>query len=312
MQGREGLWLSVASALTAAVVLLLTTSGGAASGAAAGRTLGWRAQLGQGDVTSFADLQEGGAPRAIGIMISAETLATLPAEPSDLHHCYDRDGDGVTAQATECLHTHERVVPLPDAVTQRGDVPFSWVLLNWNMNGHMPPGVYDVPHFDVHFYIASIEDTFAIHDGPCGPEFVACDDYAMAKMPVPANLMHPDFKDVDAVAPAMGNHLIDVGGHEFHGQGFTYSWIYGVYGGKVTFWEQMIALSYLESRPNMCAPIKTPPAVEAAGYYPTQQCIRYEADADAYVVSLEGFVYREASEHAARSDDAVRSEHAGH
>jgi hypothetical protein len=278
LQRPVALRLGVASALTAAIALLVATSGNAAPGAPAGRVLGWRAPLGQGGVTSFADFQENGTPKTIGVMISADTLATLPKEPSDNHHCYDRDGDGVTAQAAECIHTHEIVIPLPDAVTQRGDVPFSWVLLNWNLNGHMPPGIYDVPHFDVHFYLASIEDTFAIDDGPCGPEYVACDDYAMAKMPVPANLMHPDFKDVDAVAPAMGNH----------------SWIYGVYGGKVTFWEQMIALSYLESRPNMCAPIKTPPAVEVAGYYPSQRCIRYDADADAYVISLDQFSYREA------------------
>lgn len=294
-QGPGALRLGVASALTAALALLVATAGNAAPGTPDGRVFGWRAPLGQGSATSFADLEKDGTPRAIGVMLSADALATLPKEPSDYHHCYDRDGDGVTAQAAECIHTHEIVIPLPDAVTQRGDVPFSWVLLNWNLNGHMPPGIYDVPHFDVHFYIASIEDTFAIQDGPCGPEYVACDDYAMAKMPVPSNLMHPDFKDVDAVAPAMGNHLIDVDGHEFHGQGFTSSWIYGVYGGKVTFWEQMIALSYLESRPNMCAPIKVPPAVEVAGYYPTQRCIRYDASADAHAVSLEQFTFREAA-----------------
>lgn len=288
--------LGVATALTAAVALLVATSGSAAPGVPDGRVLGWRASLGQGSVTSFADFQENGTPKTIGVMISADTLATLPKEPSDYHHCYDRDGDGITARATECIPTHEIVVPLPDDLTRRGDVPFSWVLLNWNLNGHMPPGIYDVPHFDVHFYLASIEETFAIDDGPCGPEHVACDDFATAKLPVPDGLMHPDFKDVDAVAPAMGNHLIDVGGHEFHGQGFTYSWIYGIYGGKVTFWEQMIALSYLESRPNMCAPIKTPPAVEVAGYYPTQRCIRYNAEADAYIVSLDQLVYRAASQ----------------
>jgi hypothetical protein len=296
LRGREGLRWGVASALTAAVVLLLATSGNAASGAPAGRVLGWRAQLGQGDVMSFADLQEGEAPRAIGIMLSANALATLPDEPSDYHHCFDRDGDGVTAQATECAHTHEFVIPLPDAVSQRGDVPFTWVLLNWNRHGHVPPGVYDVPHFDVHFFIASIEDTFAIHDGPCGPEHVACDDFAMAKMPVPSNLMHADFSDVDAVAPAMGNHLIDLTGHEFHGEPFTYSWIYGAYGGRVTFYEQMVALDFLRSRPNVCASIKSPPAVEVAGFYPTQRCIHYDADADAYVVSLEQFVYRTVSQ----------------
>jgi hypothetical protein len=35
--------------------------------------------------------------------------------------------------------------------------------------------------------------------------------------------------------------------------------------------------------------------VAVGGFYPTQRCIRYDAGADAYVVSLKGFVYREAS-----------------
>ena len=293
--GKRGLRWSVASALTAAVALLLTASGSAAPAATPDRANGWRVQLGKGEVTSFAELQGTGAPRSIGIAMSSAALAGLSPEPSDHHHCFDRDGDGVTAHATECIHTHEFVIPLPDEVAQRSDVPFKWVLLNWNMHGHTPPGIYDVPHFDVHFFMASIEDTFAIHDGPCGPEGVNCDDYAVAKMPLPDGLMHPDFTDVDAVAPAMGNHLIDVSGHEFHGLPFTASWIYGVYGGRVTFYEQMIALDYLLSRPNGCSQIKSPPAVDTTGYYPTQYCVRYDATADAYLVSLEGFVYREAA-----------------
>ena len=84
-------------------------------------------------------------------------------------------------------------------------------------------------------------------------------------------------------------------GQEFKGEPFTHSWIYGVYGGRVTFWEQMIALDFLQTNPNTCSAIKAPPAVDVSGYYPTQQCIRHDASADAYVVSLEGFVYREAS-----------------
>lgn len=293
--GKHGLRLSVAGALTGAVAVLLTASGSAAPAGVPDRVTGWRAQLGQGEVTSFAELHPTGAPKTVGIAISAAALNSLPPESSDHHHCFDRDGDGVTARATECAHTHEFVIPLPDAVSHRDDVPFKWVLLNWNQHGHMPPGVYDVPHFDVHFYLASIEDVFAIHDGPCGPELVNCDHFALAKLPVPEGQMHPDFQDVDAVAPAMGNHLIDLNGHEFHGMPFTSSWIYGVYGGRVTFWEQMVALDYLQSRPNACFPIKTPPAVAVAGQYPTQRCVRYDADADAYVVSLEGFAYRDAS-----------------
>ena len=293
--GHQGARWGVASALAAAVALLLTASGSGAPAAAADRVLGWRVALGKGEVASFAQLQEGGAPRAIGIMMSADALASLPSEHSDGHHCHDRDGDGVTGRPAECFETHEFVIPLPDAVNRRDDMPFKWVLLNWNLHGHAPPGVYDVPHFDVHFYMAPIADVLAIRPGPCGPELVDCDHFATAKMPVPAGLMHPDFSDVDAVAPAMGHHLIDLGGREFQGEPFTRTWIYGVYGGRVTFYEEMVTLAYLLSRPDACFPIKSPPAVAVGGYYPTQRCVRHDEAADAYVVSMEGFVYREAS-----------------
>jgi hypothetical protein len=285
----------VASALTAAFALLLAASGSAAPGAAADRVHGWRATLGKGEVSSFAELQGTGAPRAIGIMISADALASLPSEHSDGHHCADRNGDGVTARPAECFETHEFVIPLPDAVSRRDDIPFKWVLLNWNLHGHAPPGIYDVPHFDVHFYMVPIADVLAIGAGPCGPDFADCHDFATAKMPLPAGLMHPDFSDVDAVAPAMGNHLIDLSGREFQGEPFTRSWIYGMYGGRVTFYEEMVSLAHLLSRPDACAPIKSPPAVAVGGFYPTERCVRYDAGANTYVVSMEGFVYREAS-----------------
>ena len=294
----------LASALAGTLALALTATGIGAPVDPADRVLGWRTQLGTGEVRSFARVQASGAPDAVGIMISGAALASLPTEPSDHHHCVDRDGDGRTARATECIETHEFVIPLPDAVSQRTDVPFKWVLLNWNQHGHVPPGIYDVPHFDVHFYMQPIADVFAIRDGTCGPEFVDCDAFAVARTPLPANLMHPDFKDVEAVVPAMGNHLIDVGGPEFQGEPFTRTWIYGAYGGRVTFYEEMVSLAYLLTRPDACADIKSPPAVAVDGYYPTQRCVRYDLAADAYSVSMEGFVYRAAEAPVLVSDEA--------
>ena len=304
-KGSMARW-GAASALAAAFAVALTATGSGASAVPAERALGWRATLGQGEVASFAEVQPTGAPEAVGIMISAAALASLPSEPSDRHHCVDRDGDGVTA-TTECADTHEFVIPLPDAVTRRADLPFKWALVNWNANGHVPPGVYDVPHFDVHFYMAPIADVFAIRDGTCGPEFVDCDDFAVAKAPLPAGSMHPDFSDVDAVVPAMGNHLIDVGGAEFKGEPFTRTWIYGAFDGQVTFYEEMVSLAYLLTRPDACEPIKSPPAVAVAvaGYYPTERCVRYEAGAEAYVVSMERFVYREATVSAVAGDEPL-------
>jgi hypothetical protein len=281
----------VSLAVLAAV--LLAGLGNGALAAAPDRALGWRVKLGNGQATSFAELQADGTPRVIGVLLSAEALASLPAELSDGHHCVDRNGDGTIERPAECAGSHEFVIPLPDAVSQRDDVPFKWVLLNWNPHGHIPVGIYDVPHFDVHFYMRPIAEIFAIHDGTCGPEFVNCDAFGVAKTPLPPNLMAADYRDVDAVVPAMGNHFIDVSGPEFNNQPFRRSWIYGVYAGRVTFYEEMVTLETLLSKPDDCVAIKSPPAVAVAGWYPTQRCVRFEPDSNAYTVSMEAFVKRD-------------------
>jgi hypothetical protein len=169
------------------------------------------------------------------------------------------------------------------------------VLLNWNPAGHIPPGIYDVPHFDVHFQMGPIASIFAIEPGPCGPEFVRCDQLQVGKKPLPPNYVHPDYKDVDAVVPAMGNHLIDLTGPEFNKQPFTHSWIVGVYDGRVIFHEVMLTRAFMLTRPAACVPVKAPPAVAVAGFYPTEYCVRHQAATGEYTVSMERFMRREAS-----------------
>jgi hypothetical protein len=257
------------------------------------RTIGWQESFGNGTVASYAEFGDEGAPTAMGIAFSLEALEGLPAS-SDNHHCTERRSDGSVGPMTKCTQTHEYVIPLPDALTRRADVPFKWVLLNWNHVGHIPPGIYDVPHFDVHFMMAPIQKIFSIQAGECGPEKVRCDQFAVARRPVPDIYMHADYKDVEAVVPAMGNHLIDLTGPEFNKQPFKRSMIFGVYDGKVTFYEEMVTRAYLLSKPNACTPIKLPKAYATAGYYPTSSCIRYDSQRREYTVSMEAFAPREA------------------
>jgi hypothetical protein len=258
------------------------------------RTPGWQIKIGDGAVSSYADLDGGGAPAAIGVVWSASALEGLPND-FDGHRCFGRTRDGAIGTDTKCQHTHEFVIPLPDAVARRADIPFKWVLLNWNPVGHIPPGIYDAPHFDVHFEMGPIADAFAIESGPCGPELVRCDQFQTGRKPLPPNYMPPDYVDVEAVVPVMGNHLIDVTGPEFQKQPFSRSWIYGVYDGKVIFYEAMVTLAHLRSKPNGCLPIKSPKAVAAAGLYPTEYCVRHNATTGEYSVSMEKFSRREAS-----------------
>ncbi len=260
---------------------------------AASRTPGWQLKLGDGMVSSYAEFESGGAPSAIGVVWSAGALEGLP-HGSDEHRCFGRNKDGAMDAATQCQHTFEFVIPLPDVVARRHDIPFKWVLLNWNPEGHIPPGIYDVPHFDVHFEMGAIADAFAIEPGPCGPEFVRCDQFQTGRKPLPPNYLAPDYVDVEAVVPAMGNHLVDTTGPEFQKQPFTRSWIYGVYDGKVIFYEAMVTRAYMASKPNGCLPIKAPRAVAVAGFYPTQYCVRHNATTGEYSVSMEQFTRRDA------------------
>jgi hypothetical protein len=285
---------AVASSLFVAVASTVVV-GCDAGNETTGRIMGRSVELGNGTVSTYAEFDGSDVPTAIGVVYSAGALEGLPSEPSDQHHCFDRDGDGRVEVDTECIPTHEFVIPLPDAVSKRSDVPFKWALLNWNPAGHIPPGIYDVAHFDVHFYMVPIADVFALEDGPCGLEYIRCDQHELAKKALPSNYMNPDFQDVDAVVPAMGNHLIDLTGPEFSGEEWKRSWIFGVYDGEVIFYEEMLTRAFMLSHPDSCYPIKSPPAVGRSGFYPTESCIRHAADTGEYTVSMEGFEYREAS-----------------
>ncbi len=260
----------------------------------ASRSQGWELKHGNGTVAGYAEFDRQGTPTAIGIVWSSSALEGLPGG-SDQHRCAGRTKDGGIDANTKCQHTHEYVLPLPDAAARRSDIPFKWVLLNWNPEGHIPPGIYDVAHFDVHFEMGPIADTFAIEPGPCGPEYVRCDQFQVARKPVPPNYLPADYADVEAVVPAMGNHLIDTTGPEFRKQPFARSWIYGAYDGKIIFYEAMVARAYLLGKPDACMPIKAPKAVAAAGFYPTEYCVRHDAKTGEYSVSMEKFARREAS-----------------
>jgi len=278
-------------------LLIVASSLTAVHGQEAGSAqYGAEVAFGAGSVSSYVLLDEAGNPSVIGTAFDAQGLESPPEGHSNLKYCIDRNSDGTVDQPAECVMTHEFVVPMPVEVEARDDVPFKWVLLNWNPMGHIPPGIYDSPHFDVHFMIEPVDSIFAIETGPCGPEFVRCDQFDIAKRPLPVNYKHPDFQDVEAVVPGMGNHLVDVTGAEFQGEPFTRSWIYGIYDGRVTFYEEMLTMDYLKSKPGVCNPIKRTPAVGVSGFYPTKSCVGYDETTGAYTVSMEGFEYREAED----------------
>lgn len=251
--------------------------------------------LGNGTIRGYAITGSDGKPTAVGVSFKASALEGLPVEPNRTSRCFDLDKDGKINDHGECEGDYEIRLPIPAKVADRADVPFIWAGVNWNPHGH-PPLPWSVPHFDLHFYVVPTEAIDAIRVGPCD-FFIDCDDRETALKPVDPALIHPDHIDVKATVSMMGNHLIDSKTPELapgDAPPFTHTWIYGAYDGKITFYEPMITLAYLQEGPNGCTPIKQPAAWEQAGYYPTVYCIRYSADHANYTVSLEGLVLRQA------------------
>ena len=97
------------------------------------------------------------SPNAIGIELTADAFEGLPKQLTDGGWCHVAE-DG----AIRCLPGHEFVLSLPEAAAVP---PYQWVLLNWNPQGHIPPRVYNHPHFDFHFYTMGQEKREEIRPG---------------------------------------------------------------------------------------------------------------------------------------------------
>lgn len=92
----------------------------------------------------------------------------------------------------------------------------------------------------------------------------------------------------------MGAHLVDP--RDPVGDGFTRTFIYGQYDGRITFIEPMITKAHLESVAAraavggvgvQCDTITRPAAWQRPGWYPKKICVRYAAGR--YTVSLDDF-----------------------
>jgi len=232
-------------------------------------------QMGEGTMATFATLRGSLEPQYVGIWFTEDALDGLP-EGGDEHH-------SVTP-------------PLPANAGKATN--FEWVGVDWAPQGHAPAEVYDVPHFDIHFYMMDRETVESeIPPGECDadgdgtPEFgVPCDVYERGTEPLPDAQRPAGYVSTDDVVPHMGNHWVDQNAPEFRGEPFTHTWIYGSFDGRLTFVEPMITREYLRGLDGRdVADVETPEAFPEAGYQPTQYSVRRLPRQDAYAVVLREF-----------------------
>jgi hypothetical protein len=213
--------------------------------------------LGAGKAYSWIMIDRENHPFSIGATFSGGALENLPAGHEMTRYSFSIPMRGIAR-------------------------PFDHLEINWNPMGHIPIGVYNVPHFDFHFFFMSRGRVDRI--SCAGPDLARCEKPLASKF-VPHEYILPPGTSM----PAMGAHWIDPFSPEFHGQPFTASFIFGSYGGHLNFIEPMVTREFFLAHPDFSMPIKQPSAYERAGFYPTSYRISYSAPADSYTVALEDF-----------------------
>lgn len=220
-------------------------------------------RMGDGKARSFAVITHAGVPLEVGIEMTPGAFEGLTQDPLDF------------AAATFVLPLHHKA---QDAT------PFDHLVINWEPHGHDPVHVFDVPHFDFHFYMISMAEQNSIPPYDVAPSLF--DNFP------PAGYLPANYIPFPGGVPQMGKHWGDITSPEFNGQPFTKTFIYGTYNGRVTFYEPMVAKSYLQTVGSTSAPIPQPLHYSPTGtYYPTVYKI-YHDESGNTIISLSGFVLR--------------------
>lgn len=220
---------------------------------------GHEVSIGDGKARSFVTISHTGVPAEIGIEMTNEALRGLP-----------------TTGGTEYI------IPLHHKAMEV--TPFDHIGINWNSHGHEPQHVYDVPHFDFHFYKITLAEQRNITPGPL-----------MEMLPPPGS-MPPTYVPTPGGVPQMGKHWIDFTSPELdpvHPQPFTKTFIYGSYNSKVIFDEPMITLAVLQSGQFSSTIIPQPQSFMPANtYYPTMYNISKDNKSKKHFITLNNFVFR--------------------
>ncbi len=211
-------------------------------------------QMGDGVIRSSVTMKHDGTPVSIGLRISEKVLEGLPDEEINLQLKLSNKMKGMA---------------------------FDHIDFGWNPHGHEPPGTYDVPHFDIHFYMVSVDFQNSIQDEE------------KAELLPPAQFWPATYVPTPGFVPAMGKHWISVEADEFNGSPFTRTFIYGSYNGEFHFYEPMITLAYLQEKGSEQLPIPQPTSFQKTGYYyPTTYSINYDPVKKEYLINLENMVLR--------------------
>jgi hypothetical protein len=257
------------------------------------RKYGAPIKLGNGTVRTYLvlDQKNSGHPVEVGVAMSEGSLEGLPAGSADHME----------------MNMNMYLLDLP----AQNPTQYKFVQFDWNPLGHEPAGVYDLPHFDFHFYTVSKDVRASIL--PTDPQF------AVKAASLPTDLYRSPFYIDQATAakapasavtvPQMGLHWLDVRSPELQGivgnpagfKPFTKTFLYGSYDGQFIFDEPMITRAYILSKKTATnpsdideiIPVSTAHRYSPAGFYPSAYRITWDAQQKEYRIALTQLNWRD-------------------
>lgn len=216
--------------------------------------------IGKGEAYAMVRTGSDGAVTSIGVVMTAAALDGLPTrvpgERSDVPYLLPMPASG------------------PKTVVDH-------VVVNWEPTGHAPSKVYDVPHFDFHFYVVDRGEVERI-------VFASPDESGAPDQQPPAELMAAGYILPPGTAKSkMGVHAVNPASGEFQQQPFNAAFIYGYYNKRLTFIEPMVSLAYLKSKPSVSLPVSRPAKYSWPGAYPSSYRVAFDEAHQAYEIALE-------------------------
>ncbi|AHG92301.1 hypothetical protein J421_4766 (plasmid) [Gemmatirosa kalamazoonensis] len=257
------------------------------------RVYGAAQAVGNGTARTYVLTDGDATPLEVGVVLDEKALEGLQAP--------------MQMPASTDPHAHVDTHPYDLAMPAQNPTPYKLVELDWNPGGHEPPGIYDIPHFDFHFYTITKAERDAIDPAALGEAQYVAKSVAMP----PAEQRAPGYVPLAApgtapvAVPHMGVHWSDLSAPELQGalghpeafKPFTTTFIHGAWDGKFIFDEPMVTRAFILGRKSATTAAQRDslvllqtPTRTTAGLTPGAYRVTYDADAKEYRIALTQFV----------------------
>ena len=204
-----------------------------------------------GQVKSFAHVDEQGQILGVGVVVPVKSFETVP----DMDPAF------------------QNAVGVEMPATVRDKTFIQLLRINWLAAGH-GPGPYHAPHFDLHFYRGTMAEVTAI----------TCP----ATDPFPANILASGYETPSTCVGGMGYHAWP--STDIESNTFSASIILGYAAQKMVFIEPMITQEVLLSRKSFELAITRPESAGgAATLFPSHLTVTYAAATDTYEIEFDHF-----------------------